>query len=766
MLRLSVGRRLALVVAFSILAVTIVVIVVLRGQAAEAQVRAGEQVESVAFPVSTFIAANLEGAADRLEDIATTLTDEQIAGELPVESDGFLSLEVVADGESSTLNASGTMLNRSQVDTVIGSTRSMDDQVAVLIGTPVPAPEVSDGDAPEGSPVLLGAYDSDSVVELVAAIGEETSVNVLLAVQNSDGEIVVFAGPDAGDTDQIGTDARSIVSEVLGGQDALIRDDVEIGGVDSVVALQRIPGVEWVVVATTPASAVSGGVVPIWLIPAFALIGAISLIPVALMRRRLGRVVRGAQELFRGRLEAPLDDDSDDEIGILSRSLQSLDQRLQSEAELRSQSAATLQHRATHDPLTGLANRARLVDELTDALGGRDGVALIFCDIDGFKGINDSQGHEAGDLVLKFVAEQLASAVRPNDLIARFGGDEFCVLVRGEPQVARVVAANVERALDSTVVVNDTSLRIGGSVGMSIGKVTDTADSILKNADLAMYREKERRRGLRQAARGAMADLEVSTDQIRLVYQPVVSIGDGTIVGVEVLARYMHPVLGMMDPSSFLPPGTERGEFDKFDLEILSRSIAQLSDWLSNGIIDERFTMSFNLHPDHVSDSDSHRIIFDTLRQHRVPATMLQIEVTEHRLHAHEDDLMNSLHTLRGRGIKIAIDDFGVEGSNVDRLVQIPSDTVKIDRSFVMEIDVDPRAEARLKAILDIVAAEDRVAIAEGVERSRQAEILDELEVPFGQGYLWHAPLSALALTPLLGRASRWTRRKPPPTRV
>ena len=221
-----------------------------------------------------------------------------------------------------------------------------------------------------------------------------------------------------------------------------------------------------------------------------------------------------------------------------------------------------------------------------------------------------------------------------------------------------------------------------------------------------------------------------------------------------------------MDPSSFLPPGTERGEFDKFDLEILSRSIAQLSEWLSNGIIDERFTMSFNLLPDHVSDSDSHRIIFDTLRQYRVPPTMLQIEVTEHRLFAHEDDLLNSLNTLRGRGIKVAIDDFGVEGSNVDRLIQIPSDTVKIDRSFVSDIDVDPRAAARLKAILDIVAAEDRVAIAEGVERTDQADILRGLNVPFGQGFLWHAPLSALALTPLLGRASRWTRRKPPATRV
>ena len=440
--------------------------------------------------------------------------------------------------------------------------------------------------------------------------------------------------------------------------------------------------------------------------------------------------------------------------------------RLQSEAELRSQSAATLQHRATHDPLTGLANRARLVDELTDALGGRDGVALIFCDIDGFKGINDSQGHEAGDTVLKFVASQLASVVPSKHLIARFGGDEFCVLIKAEPEEARELAAKVDRALDATVAVSDTSLRIGGSVGIAIAKHTDTLDSILRNADLAMYREKERRRGLRQSASGQDANVELSPDQIRLVYQPVVNIEDGSIVGVEVLARYMHPVLGMLDPSTFLPPGTEQSEFDNFDLVIMSRSIAQLSEWLSRGVIGEEFTMSFNLAPDHVSDPESHRKIFDTLRQNRVPPTMLQIEVTEQRLHAHEDDLMNSLHILRSRGIKIAIDDFGIEGSNVDRLVQIPSDTVKIDKSFVSEIDVDPRAEARLKAILDIVAAEGRVAIAEGVERIPQADILRDLEVPLGQGYLWHAPLSSLALTPLLGRASRWTRRKPPPSRV
>ena len=399
---------------------------------------------------------------------------------------------------------------------------------------------------------------------------------------------------------------------------------------------------------------------------------------------------------------------------------------------------------------------------MSAALFERDSVALLFCDINNFKGINDTHGHEAGDTVLRVVANQLASVCGPNELIARFGGDEFCVLSRTTAQGARHLAGKVERALDTTCVVNDNQLRIGGSVGLAIAKVTDTSDSLLKSADLAMYREKERRRGLRHSAQGGVDDLEISTEQIRLVYQPVVDISDGRIAGVEVLARYMHPVLGLLDPSSFLPPGTEPGMFDEFDLEILTRSIAQLGDWFAAGVVDERFTMSVNLKPDHVSDSDSTRQIFDILRQHRIPAGMLQIEVTEHRLHTHADDLTNSLHKLRERGIKVAIDDFGVEGSNMDRLLQIPSDTVKIDRSFVSEIDVDERAEARLKAILEIVATESLTPIAEGVERTAQAEVLQNLGVTLGQGFLWHAPISALALTPLLGRASRWTKRRSP----
>jgi diguanylate cyclase (GGDEF)-like protein len=753
--RLTVGRRLAIVLALTILAITVLVIVVLRGQRDDAIVRSAANLEAIAAPIASLIEGELDTASRLLELSASTPSDDDTKIR-ELEAAGFIAVEVLRTANTaSQIGATTNVIDRSSTATTIGATRILDGEVGVLIGTPI---RNSTGK------VLIGAYNASGILEAVAAARTGGSTEVLLAVRNAQGEAVIFTPSRHNDDQPIGAPngvTSSLIDEVLDGENQFDSPDASINGRQSAVTMRRIPQAEWVLLAATDADDTGADNLPRWLVPAFLAIGALSLVPIALLRTRLRNVAQGAQELYRDRLLQPLDDAGDDEIGMLSRTLQSLDHRLHTEAETRSRSAAMLQHRASHDPLTGLANRARLMEELTIALNKRDGIAVLFCDIDDFKGINDSQGHEGGDIVLKFVADQLGSTCGSNDLIARFGGDEFCVLSHGGPQAARVLSGKVERALDTNCVVNGNQLRIGGSVGLAIAKITDTPDSILKSADLAMYREKERRRGLRQAARSA--DVEIKPEQIRLVYQPVVEISEGSIVGVEVLARYMHPVMGMLDPSAFLPPGTERGEFDKFDLEILTRSIAQLSDWLSHGIVDERFTLSFNLKPDHVSDSDSTRQIFDILRQHRVPPTMLQIEVTEHQLFAHQDDLINSLSVLRERGIKVAIDDFGIEGSNVDRLIQIPSDTVKIDRSFVSEIDVDARALNRLKAIVDIVTTEGRVPIAEGVERSRQAELLKEMNVPFGQGFLWHAPISALALTPLLGRASRWTRRKPPP---
>ena len=759
MFRLTVGRRLALVVVLTVVSIAFIVSSAFGRTQSEGMEQTATQMAAIADPLGSLIENEISLAIRLLELSAAGVDDNTTSADAAaeLESRGFLAVEALSPGDTSTLDATSNFLSQAANASTIGATQRVDDQIAVLLGTPI-----------SGSNEFLTAqYDISGILVAVSGARSGNSTEALLAFRTPEG-LADFFSPSRHNRDEsIGQpDAATarFLDDVFESDELLTSPDIELNGRRSVLAARRIPGVEWALVVATDRDDANIGSAPPWLIPVILVIGLVALAPIAILRGRLQQVTRGAQELYRDRLVHPLRDSKDDEIGVLSRTLQSLDERLETETSRRSRAATSLEHQATHDPLTGLANRGKLVEELTVALNKRTPTALLFCDIDNFKGINDSQGHEAGDAVLKLIANQLGSVCGPNELIARFGGDEFCVLSRTEAQGARHLASKVERALDTTCVVNDQHLRVGGSVGLAIAKVTDTPDSLLKSADLAMYREKERRRGLRRAAEGGLGDeFEISLEQIRLVYQPVVEIADGTIVGVEVLARYMHPVLGMLDPSSFLPPGTEQGMFDKFDLEIFSRSIAQLSAWLADGVVDERFSMSVNLKPDSVSDSDSTRKIFEILRQHRVPATMLQIEVTEHRLHSHEDDLIHSLNLLRERGIKVAIDDFGIEGSNVDRLVQIPSDTVKIDRSFVSEIDVDERSLARLKAILEIVATETLTPIAEGVERTTQAEILRDLGVPLGQGFLWHAPISAIALTPLLGRASRWTRRRQTP---
>lgn len=757
MFRLTVGKRLALIVVVAIGSI-LILIAVARGQLESDTIeQATQQQRAIVDPLALAIENELGLAGALLEVAASNLDAESTStsASTTLEARGFVAAEIVPLGGVSELEASPNFLDRSRVGSTIGPTKDFEEVTGVLLGTPI-------GDT---GGVLVAAYDASDILATVSQVRSGQSTEALLATRNTAGVPVIFSpSRHSGNEriDELTPATTRFLNDLFVSNEITQSSNQALNGRDSRVTAQRISGVEWVLFVATDEAEVTSQALPSWLLPAIIAVGLISFLPMALMQSRLKVVAAGAQELYRDQLITPLKDTQSDEIGELSRTLQSLDERIQSEASRRSRAATSLEHQATHDPLTGLANRGKLVEELTDALNSRTATALLFCDIDNFKGINDSHGHESGDTVLKFVANQLASVCGPNELIARFGGDEFCVLSRTPAQSARHLSGKVERALDATCVVNDSQLRVGGSVGLAIAKVTDTPDSLLKSADLAMYREKERRRGLRNSAQGDGDEIEVSVEQIRLVYQPVVEIEDGTIVGVEVLARYMHPVLGLLDPSSFLPPGTEPGMFDKFDLEILSQSIAQLGEWFAEGVVDERFSMSVNLKPDHVSDSDSTKKIFEILQQNRVPATMLQIEVTEHRLHSHQDDLMDSLNRLRERGVRIAIDDFGIEGSNVDRLVQIPSDTVKIDRSFIAEIDIDERAEARLKAILEIVATESLTAIAEGVERQRQAEMLHELGVPLGQGFLWHAPISALALTPLLGRASRWTRRREP----
>ncbi|NNC79854.1 MAG: sensor domain-containing phosphodiesterase [Acidimicrobiales bacterium] len=758
-MRLSVGRRLALVVLLTLVALGLAVLVSFRQVRATAIDHMIEDLHASTATLSHSINEELSEAMEALERAAASddTLDEII---VHLGNHGFVTAELVESVEESRQSGvTSNFFQRASSSIAVGGTQVVSDQSSILIGTP-------SLNADSTGSVLIGAYDTSGIAALLAASGFRETGESLLAARASNGQMVIFTPSKHQNSsppfvlDDAGTE---LLNAVL--TKGVLHDErsIDFLGRNSVLTMNPLELEQWVLIASIDVSEAAGSTgAPWWLVPMFLGVAVLAILPVFDLRRRLRDVTRGAEQLIVGPLSHRLQDTSGDEIGLISRALQSLDDRLQADQEAKGRSAALMQHRAMHDPLTGLANRARLMEELSVALNTRSPLALIFCDIDDFKGINDTQGHAGGDIVLKHVANQLGSACGGDELIARFGGDEFCVLSRTEPAEARVLASSVERALDSNCLVNGSQQRVGGSVGLAIAKVTDTPDTLLKSADLAMYREKERRRGLRRAQRSTdVADIK--PEQIRLLFQPVVEMAEERIVGVEVLARYMHPELGMLDPSSFLPPGSALGEFDRFDLEILTRSIAQLGDWLSAGVVDETFTMSMNLAPDHVSDSDSTRQIFEIVRQNRVPPSMLQIEVTEQQLFAHQDDLIRSLDSLREAGLKVAIDDFGIEGSNVDRLMQIPSDVVKIDRSFVSEIDREERAVARLRAILDIVRTEGRVAIAEGVERRAQATILRDMGVTYGQGYLWHAPIAALALSPLLGRASRWNRKKPIP---
>lgn len=758
-MRMSVGRRLALVVLLTIVAVGLAVILAFRQVRATAIDHMIEDLHANNSSIAHSIEQEITDAMGAMQRAAASDDSlEEVNAHLG--NHGFVTAELVTSvDESRQSGVTSNFFQRATSTLAVGGTQVLDDQSSILIGAPSLNAEFT------GS-VLIGVYDTSRIAGLLEASAVRETGESLLAARASNGQMVIFTPSFHQDTpppyvlDASGTD---LLNMVLTDGSAHDERSINFLGRRAVLTMSPLELEQWVLItAIDQSEAAASTSAPWWLVPFFLLVVFLAFVPVIDLRKRLRDATRGAEQLAVGPLTHKLADSSRDEIGLMSRTLQVLDERLKADTEAQGRSAAMMQHRAMHDPLTGLANRARLMEELTIALNNRSPLALVFCDIDDFKGINDTQGHEGGDIVLKHVANQLASACAADDVIARFGGDEFCVLSSSEPAEARILAAAVERSLDSTCLVNGGQQRVGGSVGLAIAKITDTPDSLLKSADLAMYREKERRRGLRRAQRGTEVS-EIQPEQIRLLFQPVVEMVEERIVGVEVLARYMHPELGMLDPSSFLPPGSELGEFDRFDLEILTRSIAQLGEWLAAGVVDEGFTMSMNLAPDHVSDSDSTRQIFEIIRQHRVPPSMLQIEVTEQQLFAHQDDLVRSLDSLREAGLKVAIDDFGVEGSNVDRLMQIPSDVVKIDRAFVSEIDREERAAARLQAILDIVRTEGRTAIAEGVERRAQATILRDMGVTFGQGYLWHAPIAALALSPLLGRASRWNRKKSAP---
>jgi diguanylate cyclase (GGDEF)-like protein/PAS domain S-box-containing protein len=429
-------------------------------------------------------------------------------------------------------------------------------------------------------------------------------------------------------------------------------------------------------------------------------------------------------------------------------------------AEL-SEANARARHLADHDPLTGLPNRRLLEDRLTQALtlSARNGTrtAVMFVDLDRFKTVNDSLGHAVGDLLLKEAAVRLVKQLRAGDTICRIGGDEFVVVL---PEIKRSAdAGNVARKvlehLSLPAQVEERELTVTPSIGIALFPDDGRdAETLIRNADAAMYHAKERGRAnyqfftaqMNQAARRRLAlegDLRraLGTDELRVFYQPIVHAKSGRVAAHEALVRWQHPERGLVSPAEFIHIAEETGMILKLGEQVLRAACR----WATFVGAKRALPVSVNLSPRQFNDPRLVQTVAAALAETALPARLLELEITETTAMQHTDATLATLKRLKDLGVSIAIDDFGTGYSSLSYLKRFPVDKLKIDRSFTDDLPGDADQCALVSAIVALAHALDIQVIAEGVENEAQRAFLQACGCEFIQGYLTGRPLDAEA---------------------
>ncbi|GAA2384613.1 bifunctional diguanylate cyclase/phosphodiesterase [Dactylosporangium salmoneum] len=418
-----------------------------------------------------------------------------------------------------------------------------------------------------------------------------------------------------------------------------------------------------------------------------------------------------------------------------------------------------LVHEAFHDALTKLANRALFKDRLEVALRRRDEVAILFLDLDGFKEVNDSLGHAAGDHLLIQVADRLGAAVRDGDTVARFGGDEFAVLIDSVagPHDADELATRIIAALDEHFVLENQEIHVQGSVGIALtGPDARDADQLMRNADLAMYRAKSAGSG--QFARydpqmhsGLVERLQLAADlrraldgggELEMYYQPTVELRSGDIVGFEALVRWNHPARGMISPADFIPLAESTGLIRPLGQWVLAESCRQAVEW-GMGASERPLTMAVNVSGRQFDQPDLPAVVASVLATTGLPAERLCLEMTESVLMTDTEENLAVLVSLKGIGVKLAIDDFGTGYSSLAYLRRFPVDTLKIDRSFVERLSGAAPDAALARTIVQLGQSLGMGTVAEGIEQYAQFLALRRMGCDLAQGYYFAKPLPA-----------------------
>ncbi len=454
-------------------------------------------------------------------------------------------------------------------------------------------------------------------------------------------------------------------------------------------------------------------------------------------------------------------------------------QELEQEIQERRKVEAQLLHDAFHDALTGLANRALFLDRLglslTRAKRRSDFCfAVLFLDFDRFKLINDSLGHVWGDRALVAIARRLEGCVRAGDTIARFGGDEFAILLDDVHNLADVerLTQQMEERLAVPLQVDDNELFVSASIGIAFGSPDyGKPEEILRDADAAMYRAKSLGRARYEVFnealhREAMDRLRLETDLRRAVqeesfgiqYQPIISLADGRMIGFEALVRWRHPVWGLVPPEQFIQVAEETGLILPIGRWVLSEACERLRQWQRDYPSELPLTINVNLSRRQLLQADLLDQIRCILSRTKLPAESLQLEITESAILENPEDAIEFLNHLKSLNIGLCVDDFGTGYSSLSSLQQFPVNVLKIDKTFINGMGPDGKKDEIVRAVVSLAHSLRMQVVAEGVETEGQLQRLRDMECDYGQGYLLCHALDAEGIDRLLDRAEPWAR--------